>query len=309
MILVPSDSLRRRLKVLLASERRLDLLNLHILTFHQLSLRLFEESCGSTSPALRDDLFLEEALRQIIRMGCQGAAAFAGIEERVGGCAALWQTLRDLKDGMVEPDRVLEALNEGHFDRENSKKISDLLGLFQSLLSRCKDSGIRDYSDLDILVTERVLSSEFLRQFSQIFYYGFYDLTQVQVDLFQSIARHFPTTLLFPLAHTTPKHPAWAFAQRFYERYVQGLAGDRSQVRNLAADLESGDGSVPSRILPLFVDEPDGLKNSAPRDFRCTIINCSGVRDEVVTVAKEILRLVSDEGIALHEIGVVARNL
>ena len=35
------------------------------------------------------DLFLEEALRQIIRARAPGTAAFAGIEERAGGCAAL----------------------------------------------------------------------------------------------------------------------------------------------------------------------------------------------------------------------------
>lgn len=309
LILVPSDSLRRRLKVLLTSERRLDLLNLHILTFHQLSLRLFEELRGATHPPLRDDLFLEEILREIIQTGRQGTSAFSRIEERVGGCAALWQTLRDLKDGMVNPARVLEALNEGYFDRENRKKISDLFGLFQSFLSCCEDWGIQDYSALDILVMEEVPSSDFLKQFSQIFYYGFYDLTQVQVELFQAIAHRYPTTLLFPLVHTIPKHPAWAFAQRFYESYVQGIAGDGSQIRNLAADLGPSQGSVHSRILPIFVDEPDGFKNPAPCGFQCTMINCSGAHDEVVTAAKEILRLVSDEGIAFDQIGVVTRNL
>ncbi len=40
LILVPSDSLRRRLKVLLTREQNLFLVNLQLLTFHQLSLRL-----------------------------------------------------------------------------------------------------------------------------------------------------------------------------------------------------------------------------------------------------------------------------
>src|SRR5262249_12638226 len=67
LILVPSDSLRRRLKILLAQEQKLSLLNLHLLTFHQLSLRLSSEVNGMNLPMLRDDLFLEEVLRQIIR--------------------------------------------------------------------------------------------------------------------------------------------------------------------------------------------------------------------------------------------------
>jgi hypothetical protein len=67
LTLVPSDALRRRLKVLLTRERQLALLNLQILTFHQLSLRLLAEGNGALSPALATDFFLEEVLRQLIR--------------------------------------------------------------------------------------------------------------------------------------------------------------------------------------------------------------------------------------------------
>jgi hypothetical protein len=53
LVLTPSDSLRRRLKVLLARERRLALLNLQLLTFHQLALRLREEGNGPLLEAQR----------------------------------------------------------------------------------------------------------------------------------------------------------------------------------------------------------------------------------------------------------------
>ena len=92
------------------------------------------------------------------------------------------QTLRDLKDGMVELSPTFEALNEGHFGWQNREKISELFILFDTFLSSCKERGIKDYSDLDIQVVEQVHSAEFLKQFRQIFYYGFYDLTQVQVE-------------------------------------------------------------------------------------------------------------------------------
>ena len=108
LILVPSDLLRRRLKIHLTRERGLALLNVQLLTFHQLSLRLNAE-CGNTPTVLHSDLFLEEALRQIIRTGQPGAEPFAGIEERAGGCAALWQTLRDLRDGLVDPALALRT--------------------------------------------------------------------------------------------------------------------------------------------------------------------------------------------------------
>lgn len=303
LILVPSDSLRRRLKVLLAGERQLNLLNLHLLTFHQLSLRLFEEVRGGYNATLREDAFLEEVLRQFLRAGGANASAFAGMEERGGGCAALWQTLRDLKDGMVEPARALEALNEAHFGSEGREKLSSLFTLFDTFTSGCKKWGLRDYSDLDILAIDQVPSSEFLRQFSRILYYGFYDLTQIQVDLLHAISRRYPTTLFFPLVR---KHPAWVFAERFYERYVQGVSGDD---QSWAGKLDPSPPPVPSWIPSLFVDKADGPTTPQPENFSCTMLNCSGGRDEVLTAAKEILRLVSEEGMAFHEIGVVARTL
>src|SRR3990172_4392234 len=112
LVLLPSEVLRRRLKILLARECGLALVNLELLTFFQLSLRLFAEVNGAAVPLLRDDLFFEEVLRQLIRSRQPGAEAFAAIEERAGGCAGLWQTLRDLRDGIVDPEVALEALRE-----------------------------------------------------------------------------------------------------------------------------------------------------------------------------------------------------
>ena len=73
--------------------------------------------------------FSKQVLRQIIRTQQPGTETFAGIEARVGGCAALWQTLRDLRDAMVEPSVVLEALREGHFSTRTNVRTSHLLAL------------------------------------------------------------------------------------------------------------------------------------------------------------------------------------
>ena len=138
----------------------------------------------ATPLALRSDLFLEEALRQIIRTRQPGAVPFAGIEDRAGGCAALWQTLRDLRDGLVDPSIALEALSEGHFSRRASERTSELLELLRTFQQFCRRQKIADQSDLARHATEQAPSSNFLKQFSQIFYHGFYDLTQIQLDFF-----------------------------------------------------------------------------------------------------------------------------
>ena len=302
LILVPSDALRRRVKILLTRERGLALLNVPILTFYQLSLRLCAES-GRAPLELRGDLFLEEALRQIIRARQPGAEPFAGIEERAGGSAALWQTLRDLRDGLVDPALAIEALREGHFSARASQRTLDLLVLLQTFQRFCHDRGIADQSSLDRLATEWLPASPFLKQQNEIFYYGFYDLTQIQIDLFHAVTRHYPATLFFPLLPTRPSHEAWRFAERFYERYVQG--------HNSQAPIESmaPAGEALPAAFRLFDENSERAYQAAPKDWRCTILNAFGIHDEVSAAAKEILRLFDEDKLAFHEIGVVARSL
>jgi len=300
LILVPSDPLLHRLKILLARERRLNFLNLHILTFHQFSRHLLEEGEQAAPLLLRDDAFAEEALRQMIHTGFKWESVFSGIETSEGGCGALWQTLRDLKDAKVDDQTALDALAEGYLNTGGEEKLQDLFRLYGAFSAHARQQGIRDYTDLDALATERVPSSGFLRQFASVVYYGFYDLTQVQLDLFEAVARHAPTTLLFPLVTA---HPAWAFAQRFYDRHVQGLVTGSPENRLAGSTPGNPFAAIHRR---LFADEA-----SEPQEFNglCTIFNCSGQRDEVLTAAKEILRLVSREGFAFDEIGVVVRSM
>ena len=300
LILLPSDSLRRHLKTVLSRSRRLSLLNVQLLTFYQLALRLWEES-NRAPLKLQSDLFLEEALRKIIRRRQPGAEPFAGIEEHAGGCAALWQTLRDLRDGLVDPTVALEALGEGHFSRRASERTSEVLVLLRTFQQFCRQQQITDSSDLNRNAIEQAPSSPFLKQFSQVFYYGFYDLTQIQLDFFHAVARHYSTTLFFPLLTARPNHNAWIFAERFYERYVQGH------------NIESAQALAPETVLPatarLFDSAEARTYSDFPKHWQCQIASTFGVNDEVAAAAKEILRLVDDGTLQFHEIGVVARSL
>ena len=300
LILTPSDLMRRRLKILLSRERGLSLLNVQLLTFYQLSLRLQAE-CASAPLELHNDLFFEEALRQIIRARQPGAEPFAGIEDRAGGCAALWQTLRDLRDGLVDPTVALEALSEGHFSQRASERTSQLLVLFRTFQTFCRKKNLADQANLDRYATEHATSSRFLAQFSQVFYYGFYDLTQIQIDFFRAVAGHYPTTLFFPLLAAKPAHEAWRFAENFYERYVQG--------HSTGPHTEAAEKSPLPTSARLFDDQKDRIYAELPKHWQCQIIHTFGIHDEVATAAKEILRLIDERQLQFHQIGVVARGL
>ncbi|MGH7927897.1 MAG: hypothetical protein ACREQV_08900, partial [Candidatus Binatia bacterium] len=300
LILVPSDALRRRIKILLSRERGLALLNVRLFTFHQLSLRLHGEAAADL-PELRDDLFLEEVLRQTIRTRQPGAEPFAGIEERMGGCAALWQTLRDLRDGLVKPEIALAALSERKFGNGPSERPAQLLRLLETFIGLCRTHGIFAFADIDKALIEQVAASRFLQQFTHLFYYGFYDLTQLQVDLFHAVAKNFPTTLFFPLLAARPIHGAWSFAEQFYQGYVQGQTTGQASELGTAATLPV--------TFRLFDEHSDRDYADPPKNWRCTIFNAFGIHDEVTVAAKQIMQLVDDQGLAFNEIAVVSRSL
>jgi ATP-dependent helicase/nuclease subunit B len=297
LILVPSDALRRRLKISLAVENRLNLLNVHVLTFHQLYLRLYEETRDDSNSLPVDDLVLEEALAYWIKTSGSQITRFLSVAEKAGGCAALWQTLRDLKDGCVNAAILGNAFDEGLFEGRDREMMAPLVDLYGSFTESLGTWGLWDYADFISSVSETVVSSSYLKRFERILYYGFYDLTQVQLNFFNDVARHYPTTLFLPLMRD---QPAWAFAQRFYERHLQGLASEEDQLDAQETDLYS---------VPLFTEPNSAPLPPADKRASCAVLNCSGPRDEILTVAKEVLRLERDAGISFSEIGVVARTL
>jgi ATP-dependent helicase/nuclease subunit B len=204
---------------------------------------------------------------------------------------------------LVDPAVALAALREGHFTEQSIQRTSDLLCLLQTHLDFCDKQAINAQSTLDKLASEQAPRSPFVKQFAQIFYYGFYDLTQIQVDVFHAVAKSFPTTLFFPLLPTRPSHEAWSFAERFYERYVQG--------HNIEApkELIAPAGEALPALLKLFDESDERADKSPPEHWRCTIVNAFGMHDEVSAAAKEILRMVDDDGLAFHDIGIVVRSL
>ncbi len=276
LVVVPSDSLRRRVVRLLADERRRVFLNLSILTFHQLSRRLVEEAAGPRQAALTDDHAFEELTRLLLERGAPGGP-FAGVAATHGGCFALWQTLRDLKDAKVPPEAFVDALADGIFPAESATRLSALAALYREVLAASRSAGWVDFTDLDAAAAQAAPTSDYLRSQRSIAYYGFYDLTQAQYDVLRAVTTRAEAAVYFPVV---PGDVSWAFAERFLRRYLVGLT------------------TRPLRVL-------DGPAPSPP----ASVVTCSGANDEVVACAKEILRLAEEEGVAFEDIGVVARSL
>ncbi len=292
-IIVPSEILRRRLQWLICIEHQCSLLDVHFLTFHQLALRLHEEqgSCFTASGdrcglELVPDIFFEHLVRSMAsrELHAVGVSWFSNLSP--GSWSALWETIRDLKEGSVDPTVALHAVAEGYFELNESNKLNSLFILYTSLLEAQYTMGVGTWDDLASRAMSWAPHSPFLARLQHLCYYGFYDLTAVQLSLFEAVTACVPTTLYFPLSEEAD----FTFGRQFFERHLSSKGGSVKQAANLSAI-----GSTPM--------------SSAKSSVKVQSINAIGSDAELSIVCKEILVLVEERGYKFDDIGVVARNL
>ncbi|WP_455379506.1 PD-(D/E)XK nuclease family protein, partial [Petrachloros mirabilis] len=284
-VIVPSSGLAEHLKWMFAVESQLSFLNLQVLTFHQFALRLRDDLArgGSSKSPLQlvDDFYFEQLVRQIVRRRLPALKPLANLPPASGTWRGLWATIRDLKDAAVNPATMYTALDEGVFEAEDRPWLGAISTLQAAILEAGQSLGIGSPDDLTVSLTPRCSESPFLAGLKAILYYGFYDLSQVQLSFFEAVTRCTNTTLYFPL---TP-HPAFSFARRFFERYLLPLASSHDD-RNLK---------------PLGSYPPCGVE--------LLVTNVVGAEEELAAACREIVRLVEIHDYRLDEIGVVARSL
>ena len=283
-IIVPSASLVEHLKHILTRHEPRAFLNIHFLTFHQLALRLQDDlaSIAEGDPEstlqLVDDFFFEQLVRQIIRRKLSGLEPLTRLPASPGTWKGLWASVRDLKDAVVAPTTALKALTEGVFEEEDRAWLRSLFTLQAAALEASRSLGVGSPDDLAASLCRNLSGSPFLKELHHVFYYGFYDLSQVQLSFFESVTHVVPVTLYFPLQD----RPAFFFARQFFERHLLPLASTHEDL--------GGEGATTTELLELSVK------------------NVIGVEEELATACREILTLVEVNGYRFDEIGVVART-
>lgn len=286
-VIVPSASLVEQLKQSLIHREPRAFLNIHFLTFHQLALRLRDDfsAVSEASPRpivqLVDDFFFEQLVRQVVRRKLPGLEPLMRLAASPGTWKGLWATVRDLKDAVVAPTTALNALTEGVFEEEDRTWLRSLFTLHAAMTEASRSLGVGSPDDLAASLGRDLSDSPFLNKLQRLFYYGFYDLSQVQLSFFESVIRVTPTTLYFPLQDS----PAFFFARQFFERHLLPLA-DTHEDRS-----GEGKGTATTELVEL------------------SVTNVIGVEEELAAVCREILTLTEVNGYRFDEIGVVARTL
>lgn len=285
-LIVPSTHLVTALRQRLTVGAGLSLLNVHFLTFYQLALRLTEErqavedaAPSVAVPEVVSDFFCERLIAHVLGQGLPGLQGLTR-HPSPGAAAALWATIRDLKDAAVEPAAALRALAEGLFPTDDGLFLESVFTLQAAVLEAGRVLAVGTADDLTAQALPWVERSPWLGRFERAIYYGFYDLTQVQLAFFDSVTARVPATVYFPDADG----PAFQFSRRFLERHLTK-------------------GTV---VIEPAQPTPDGGPRREPV---LSLANAAGVEDELSTVCKSILDLLETRGYAPGEIGVVARSL
>lgn len=287
-----SEEIRRYLKHRITLRWRMKLAGVHLLTADSLSLRIVATAPTGQISRRVDALVLADLVRDVI-LNESFPAEWKELVQSAGGAAALLKTLRDLEEARIPSEAG------------QREPVLRLHRLYQTARKRLGLGTPTDSVEEAIRVAHE---SRFLQSLEEIVYYGFYDLTQIQMDLLTKVSTLRPVSVLFPCV---ADHRAYDFANGFLEELR--VRFENIEVRP-AADpgihgRAEGGGSTPLRSAMgrLFsetqVDGSFGIAGDSLRFF-----TVSGPEAELEVAAKEILRW-TEEGIDFNEMGIIARDL
>ncbi|KAB2835774.1 MAG: hypothetical protein F9K48_03545 [Candidatus Brocadia sp.] len=316
-VVVPTNWMLHRLQERLVQGNDASFLNITCMNFSALAKEICRLSGVDAGQIIQQSVIYESVITGLLKRRALQESLFKNAQSLPALSKALFQVIQDLIDANVHLDVMQEAVREGFVEGVEIQKLYGIMHLFDTFRQRLKTLHISHYSDVYRMAAACVPDSAFLRGFQQILAYGFYDLTGVEQDFFGEIFKHHPTILFLPYQK---KHPAFVYVKPFFESFVLGMARDIEELPvdkgygfSYLMDSKSEDNSVAGCKLQVT---DYGLNTQltthnlqhATRNPKPIIINVSGKRDEVWTVAKEILKLAA-EGYTMEEIGVVARSL
>ena len=293
LVVAPSRVLADHLERLLAVEKNIPLLGVHFHTFHSLAAAVVEESGFPEAVLMSDPVFHDAVVDKVL-----DKSSVLGIAKELRPKAlasAVRSSLRDLVDSGVDAKLVAEHFGSTLIkDEEEAARLNGLLALLALYEKELARLGVLPPSALVKCAAEAAPASKWLTGFGEILYYGFYDLTGLQLDFFEAVTSVRPSKLFFPYREG---HPAFRFSDDLFDQSLSGHG-------RIAA--EGGGATALGRSLDSLFDPSKPPRPVAPGSV--VLISASGARDEAWAASKEVLRLLND-GIPAHEIAVIARTL
>lgn len=291
LVLCPSRRLSAHLQRMLARELGA-VGNVFFKSFSGLLSELDVEDGTSKLPLLPGDNLHNFIIKTILQKpGLDRYGASRGF------ITALRADLRDLADSLAEPEVLLEHVRTSSDPKieQDGAHLTWLARVYQEYLKETASvRGYRSYQQFFNDAADKIPSSNYLQSFSHIIFYGFYDLTGRQLELLNRVREFYSTTVFAPYV----KHPAYLFAQKFFESNLLGNAEEAQEIPLDTRDLGLGEASQ-----AVFTSS-----RSAPAK-NLQVASAAGSEGELFFAAKEILKLTRDGGCQFSDIAIIARTL
>jgi len=268
------------------------------LVFHTFVSLAAELSADSSSPAvpLAFDSGLDRFLVGELAASSAQESPF-GSADRKNLAMALRSTLRDMLDAQVDTATVREHIADPDFIfPDDAQRLRWLLDLQDNYSAAVRNLPFEPMREMFLRAARAAESTPALTRYERVYFYGFYDLTGIQLELFRSVCGAADSAVFFPYR----RHAAYSFAGKFFETNVAGLSSE-----TVYMDCDDLSRAAGPALDALFCPEKPPVP-VAPEHLQ--VVSVSGSRDELWAAAKEILPLLA-AGYAPDDIGVVARTL
>lgn len=287
-VICASSWLAQRLQARLARELGA-VANIHFMTVGGLIARLDSEAPGTVLPLLPQNHVRDYLIKNLLTQpGLDRYPVSRGFVQVVKSA------LRDMEDSLVTPEVLQEHLQSmpDFVLEQDGGRFEWLVRLYKKYIEKTHQvPGYRPYQSAFERALGQVENSTYLKSFSQILIYGFYDMTGRQWELLSRLQAHYLGAVFAPYQ----KHPAYSFAKKFFESNWVRTPG--------AQDVHT----PPAGALGKSGEYLFASGGSAP-NTHVHIVSVPDVGGAVFYTAKEILKELQ-KGTRPADIAVIVRNL
>ncbi|MDR1123153.1 MAG: PD-(D/E)XK nuclease family protein [Elusimicrobiota bacterium] len=288
LVVLPSRRLEAALKR--GAARRAGCVSaVYFTDFLRLALDIRQAGAAPFKPLLPDNARQDFALKNILQK--------YGMAHGRGYVAALKKSLRDLAAAQVSVGDLMALKEEENspLSAEQKEYIARTAVVYNDYTAALKTEHYDNYYEVfRSAATAAAAGNAYLKRFRHIIFYGFYDFTALQFELFKALRESCGITVFFPYED----NPAYKFARGFYEGNILPAA------KNIIA-LPPPQSAPKNLADKLF----DGNAQQAAPEGGVRVISVSGAAAEVEAAAKEILRLKENEGLDFCDIALCARSM
>lgn len=288
-----------------------------VLSFNRLAWRVLQETGGISRMHL-SSTGIHMMLRKIIDNKKQDFKVFTKASDKKGFIDHIEQMLTEFKRYMISPQELTEQYQSlidsvNHQEKALADKLHDLILLYQELEKALAQKYI-DSEDYLKLLSEKVLESEYVKN-AEIYVDGFHSFTPQEYQVIESLMKT-AKQITFTITADKPFHEHLPHELHLF--HMTGMTYHKLCQLATLNNIEIEEDMVLTNPLrfekkPSFIHLEKYYEARPTKAYEekpaITLAQAVNKRAEVEGVAREIKRLVRDEGARYRDIAVLIRNM